>query len=262
MGNHSQSFIPFLQMILSLVRHIFQSTYYGAPFGLVLKWTDRANVEEAMAMQLTRKAGMPVPKVLCSGEHPASFNRSFSILMTRPPGLSLENSYDPFEVDVEWPWINELKMCLQSMRLWQGPENRICSAIGTSIRNSQVPGHVMGPFESEAELHEYLLGPASMQGFKSTEEYEEMLSRARKIQQQLHRITFTHGNFKVHNILVDDGGHLSDFLIGNLLAGVQNTGGLPPRCILGRIAGGINWPCGWEVIDTWRIWILMSHRTY
>lgn len=190
----------------------FNAHIVELPFGLVMKWTDRTSVEEAMAMQLARKAGMPVPKVLCCGEHPASFNRSFSILMTRLPGLSLENSYDPFEEDVKEPWIDELKTCLQSMRLWQGPKNRICSAIGTSIRSSRVPGHVMGPFENEAELHEYLLSPASTHGFKSTKEYEETLSRARKNQQQPHRITFTHGDFKAHNILVDDDGHLSGFL--------------------------------------------------
>lgn len=70
----------------------------------------------------------------------------------------------------------------------------------------------MGPFENEAELHEYLLSPASTHGFKSTEEYEETLSRARRIQQRPHRVTFTHGDFKAHNILVDDDGHLSGVL--------------------------------------------------
>lgn len=73
------------------------------PFGLVMKWTNRASVEEAIALQLARRAGMPVPKVLCCGERPASFNRSFSILMTRLPGLSLENSFDPFEMEEEGP---------------------------------------------------------------------------------------------------------------------------------------------------------------
>ncbi|KAK2745023.1 hypothetical protein FQN55_006380 [Onygenales sp. PD_40] len=191
----------------------FNAHIVELPFGLVMKWTDRTSVEEAVAMQLARNAGMPVPRVLCCGEHPASSNRSFSILMTRLPGVSLENSYDSFEADVEGPWVDELKICLQSMRLWQGLEKRICSAIGTSIRSSRVPGHVMGPFKNEAELHEYLLGPASSHGFESTEEYEETLSRARRIQQrQPHRIAFTHGDFKAHNILVDDGGHLSGFL--------------------------------------------------
>jgi aminoglycoside phosphotransferase (APT) family kinase protein len=35
---------------------------------------------------------------------------------------------------------------------------------------------------------------------------------AKKIQQRSHRITFTHGDFKAHNILVDEEGHLSGFL--------------------------------------------------
>jgi hypothetical protein len=37
-------------------------------------------------------SAMPVPKVLSCGEHPyAPFNRFFSILMTRLPGIALEN---------------------------------------------------------------------------------------------------------------------------------------------------------------------------
>ncbi|KAK2761590.1 hypothetical protein FQN54_001418 [Arachnomyces sp. PD_36] len=189
----------------------FNAHILELPFGLVMKWTDRTSLEEAMAMQLARKAGMPVPKVLCCGEHPTSFNRPFSILMTRLPGISLENSRDPFEADAEDPWVNELKNCLQSMRLWQGPKNRICSVVESPIRSPRVPRHVMGPFESEADLHAYLLSPASSHGFKSSEEYEETLSRAKKIRQD-HRITFTHGDFKAHNILIDDDGHLSGFL--------------------------------------------------
>lgn len=166
-------------------------------------------------MQMARAAGMPVPKVLCCGEHAgAPYNRVFSILMTRLPGTALENSNDPLEIDAEGPWLHDLKTSVHSMRLWQTPfdQSRICSVIGTSIRSSRVPGHVMGPFTNESEFHEYLLSPASTHGFKSREEYEQTLLRAKKIQQRPHRITFTHGDFKAHNILVDDDGHLSGFL--------------------------------------------------
>lgn len=34
------------------------------PLGLVLNWTDRTSLEEALAMQMARAAGMPIPKVL------------------------------------------------------------------------------------------------------------------------------------------------------------------------------------------------------
>jgi aminoglycoside phosphotransferase len=67
----------------------------------------------------------------------------------------------------------------------------------------------MGPFTNEKELY---VSPASDHGFKSAAEYKEMLLRAKKIQYNLSRIIFTHGDFKAHNILVDDDGHLSGFL--------------------------------------------------
>lgn len=70
----------------------------------------------------------------------------------------------------------------------------------------------MGPVESERELHEYLLSPVSSHGFASTEEYEKTLALARRILNMPHRVVFTHGDFKAHNILVHDEGHLSGFL--------------------------------------------------
>ncbi|KAJ5398666.1 hypothetical protein N7465_009155 [Penicillium sp. CMV-2018d] len=70
----------------------------------------------------------------------------------------------------------------------------------------------MGPFTDEDELHDYLLSPASGHGFSSTSEYIQALERANEIRSYSHRITFTHGDFKAHNILVGDDGHLSGFL--------------------------------------------------
>ncbi|QRD87540.1 phosphotransferase family protein [Aspergillus flavus] len=173
------------------------------PFGLVLKWTDRANLEEAVAMQMARAAGMPVPKLLCCGKHPnAPYSRTFSILMTRLPGVALENSSYQLEIDAEGPWLEELKTCVHSMRSWYPPDQSpISSPIGTSIRSSRVPDHIMGPFTSEREFHDYLFSPASSHAFESHAEHEQTLVCAKKLQQRSHRIVFTHGDLKAHNII-------------------------------------------------------------
>lgn len=182
------------------------------PFGLILKWTERVHIEEVIAMQMTRAAGMPVPKVLCYGEHPGSW-RPISILMTQLPGLDLNNSYDQLVLEEEGPWVEELGRCLDAMRAWKSPfGKRICSALGTSIPSQRVPKHSMGPVENEEQLHEYLLSVASPHGFKSTEDYEQALAKAKRISTMPHRVVFTHGDFKAHNILVDYEGHLSGFL--------------------------------------------------
>lgn len=191
----------------------FNAHVADLPFGLVLKWTDRTSLGEVAAMKLAREAGMPVPKVVCCGEHGEDFRR-ISILMTRLPGFDLENSDDELDVDAEGPWIHELKTCIQSMRLWTSPfsDGQICSVNGTSIRSSRVPHHVMGPFKNETEFHQFLFAPASMHGFESREDYDNALSRARKLQEKSHRLVFTHGDLKSHNILIDDDGHLSGLL--------------------------------------------------
>ncbi|PGH34387.1 U4/U6.U5 tri-snRNP component SNU23 [[Emmonsia] crescens] len=187
------------------------------PFGLIMKWTERTSLEEVAAMQMARAAGMPVPKLLSCGEHVGErYNGWISILMTRLPGITLNNSRDPFDPDIEGPWIHELKLCLDSMRQWRVSlpydENRICSVLGTAIRSTRVPNHIMGPFANEKEFTQYLLSAASDHGFKSRAEYDEAWIRAKRIDQRPHRVTFTQGDLKAHNILVDDDGHLSGFL--------------------------------------------------
>jgi aminoglycoside phosphotransferase len=165
-------------------------------------------------MQIARAAGIPAPKVLSVGEHPpGSTFWPVSILMTRLPGLELINIDMPFEENLEGPWVGELKKCLDTMRTWDSPYGqRICSPINTSIKSSRVPKHVMGPFENEAALHEYLLKPASSHSFASREKYEETLALARRIQERPHQVVFTHGDFKEHNVLVDDDSNLTGWL--------------------------------------------------
>lgn len=181
------------------------------PFGLVFKWKDTSSLEEAVAMQLARKAGFPVPKVISFGVHPGNYLPS-SILMTRLPGVHLRPSRRGLRVHREGPWITELKKCLDAMRQWKGPEKRICSAIVTPIRSPRVPFGTMGPFENQADLNKYLLSTASACNFSKTKDYENFLQRAEQIKQRHHRTTFTQGDFRSHNILIDRDGHLTGIL--------------------------------------------------
>lgn len=108
--------------------------------------------------------------------------------------------------DAEGPWIHDLRVCVQAMRLWESPFGRdqMCSANGASIRSPRVPCHVMGPFKNETDPNQYLFAPASKHGFQSGEHYENALSRANRLQEKVHRIAFTHGDLKTHNALVDE----------------------------------------------------------
>jgi hypothetical protein len=120
----------------------FDGRIIELPFGLILKWSDRTSKEEAAAMQMARAAGMPVPKVISCGEHPNEpYNHFWSILMTRLPGISLENSYDPPDVESEEPWLFELKSawlpCANGCRLMLGKSvpatATLCAAHGYQI---------------------------------------------------------------------------------------------------------------------------------
>ena len=164
------------------------------PFGLVLKWHEKVRLEEVTAMRMVRAAGMPVPYVLCCGEHKGHFCR-VSILMTRLPGVALNNRRNTLVLEDEGPWVGELKECLEAMRTWKSPfgSKRISSVVGRSIVSPRVPIHKMGPFESEEEMNGYLLSPAPGHAytFTSPEAFQETLARARKLGEIPHRIIFT-----------------------------------------------------------------------
>ena len=95
--------------------------------------------------------------------------RRISIL-TRQLRSPLENSRDPLEADEAGLWLDELGRCLHAIGGWRSSFNRerVYSVVVTSISSQCVPRHTMDPIESERELHEYLLSPASSHRFVST----------------------------------------------------------------------------------------------
>jgi thiamine kinase-like enzyme len=134
--------------------------------------------------------------------------------MTRLPGREIGEAYESLSPKAKSTALAELKVYLSVIREWRSPwgDERVCSITGGVIRSIRVPGHKMGPFESPAELHGYLLGEAR-NTHSSEAEYEEDLRTARRLQSlQRPGVKFTHGDLKHHNILIDDEGHVTGFL--------------------------------------------------
>lgn len=208
----------------------YQSSNRHLPFGLVLKLTDRVSIEEFAAMKMARAAGLPVPRIISFGEHyrprnnvitysktgdfAGKVNRPvYSILMTRLPGIDLEDDQCDLDLEIEEPWLWELKQCISAMRKWRSPyDDSICSVLRTQINSARVPGHAMGPFANQQELNDYLIHFADPERFPSTETYDKAVATASELRRTSYRATFTHGDLKAHNILVGDDGHLTGFL--------------------------------------------------
>ncbi|KAJ5201648.1 uncharacterized protein N7498_006311 [Penicillium cinerascens] len=133
--------------------------------------------------------------------------------MTRVPGKELGQVYETLSIEDRTSILQELKSYLEVMRGWSNPwgGNRICSLLGTAIRSVRVPNHLIGPFESEEEFNQYLIEPSWSGGFKSDLAYNQALDVARGIEKIPHRILFTHGDIKHHNIMVS-GGRITGFL--------------------------------------------------
>ncbi|KAH8429106.1 uncharacterized protein LDX57_006776 [Aspergillus melleus] len=185
----------------------FDNQIAQLPLGLILKWSDGTRVEEVLAMQVARAAGFPVPRVICYAEHPDTPHAPVSILMTRLPGVELGQVYETLSSEERDSVSKELRRYLGTMRGWLNPwgGDRICSLTGAAIRSVRVPNHSMGPFESEDELNEYLIRPSWAGGFPSEEAYTNALDRAKGMGRMSHRVVFSHGDLKHHNILVEKG---------------------------------------------------------
>ncbi|KAL4786500.1 hypothetical protein BJX76DRAFT_321049 [Aspergillus varians] len=71
----------------------------------------------------------------------------------------------------------------------------------------------MGPFKDHKGFYGHLFYPVSGHTFKSAEQFAETVAVANRLRYgRQHRIKFTHGDFKAHNILVGDDGHLTGFI--------------------------------------------------
>ncbi|KEQ94795.1 hypothetical protein AUEXF2481DRAFT_30155 [Aureobasidium subglaciale EXF-2481] len=177
------------------------------PFGLILKWSDGTLLEEVLAMKAARKAGIPVPRILCYGNHPDSPHAPMSIMMTRLPGQELGQVYESLSSTERDTILSEMQAYLGSIRRWKSPwgEKCICSSSGKAIRSVRVPYHKMGPFESEQSMNDYLLYPAGPDMWHTLEEFESLKRRVERLFSDKHRIVYTHGDLKHHNIMVHNG---------------------------------------------------------
>ena len=105
------------------------------PFGLLLKWSDGTRLEEVLATQVCRSAGLPAPYILCYGDHPMTPHGPVSILMTRLPGKELGQAWKTLSPEGQATVLTELKAYIKVIRSWSSPwgEARICSQAGRSV---------------------------------------------------------------------------------------------------------------------------------
>ena len=198
----------------------FNNQVIPLPFGLLLKWSDGTRLEECLATQAMRIAGLPVPNIICYGVHPECPHAPISILMTRVPGSELHGElWEWFEPEERATIVSELKAYMDALRSWQRPnvgeqeeDQRICSIIGTSVRSARIPRLRLGPCQSEQEFNNAMMAPAELPHVKLFDNYEQNIAKVALLHKKQHKILFAHGDLNPWNILVTYDGHLSAIL--------------------------------------------------
>ena len=198
----------------------FNNQIIPLPFGILLKWSDGTRLEDCLSTQAMRDAGLPVPYILCYGEHADCSHAPFSMLMFRMPGVELyQELWDWFEPHQKVSIISELMTYMDAIRAWRRTSDGdkkedkcICSIMGTSIRSLRVPRKLIGPCCDQETFDKKLIFPASMSHVKLFANYERDIARTASFHEMKHTIVFSHGDFNPWNILVTYDGHLSAIL--------------------------------------------------
>ncbi|GJE96945.1 aminoglycoside 3'-phosphotransferase/choline kinase family protein [Phanerochaete sordida] len=183
------------------------------PFNLVLKWTTKVRVEEAVAMVAAREIGLPVPRLLAYGS-PGGALPGGTILMTRIPGAPLSEVRESLSEDELETIRAELGAILARMRAYRNPAGRrIASVAGTSLTGHLIPLPRFDPCPDEASFHAVFMkiGVGCRHLWEDPAAYERYLASAQMLLDMEHETVFTHGDLRPHNIMVHEG-HVSGII--------------------------------------------------
>ncbi|KAH9205464.1 kinase-like domain-containing protein [Leptodontidium sp. 2 PMI_412] len=169
------------------------------PFGLYMKHGRGKLVPqgEASALRLVEgHTNIPAPRLIDS----ITRDNHTYLVMTRVPGVPLSQAI-PF---MSYPERKQLAMDLRAYVLeFQKIPNTngalICDSDGGPVFDYRIPKRSAGPFDSEKDFNDYLITQESLRG---------------PTHSTSHKITFTHADLNLTNILVD----------GNRLSGLVDFG--------------------------------------
>ncbi|KAF3934903.1 hypothetical protein ABW19_dt0205547 [Dactylella cylindrospora] len=192
---------------------LFQAGVFHLPFGFVLKRSHKVDLDEILAMQVARAAGIPAPKVISYGEHPGHDDDGrgrYSILMSKLEGERFGPVYTKLSEEARSVAVDEMKRYLSAIRSWKSPwGDRICSVTGSFIRSPRVPLGKAGPSENEEEFFKSMYYAIST---RDDPEFEALVGPVEEFHRVKHNIVFTHGDFEHHNILVNERGNITGFI--------------------------------------------------
>ena len=169
------------------------------PFDLYAKY--RCLLPETLATQyLYEKTSVPVPKVL--DVIPLEGTDEVLMIMNRLPGVMmgrviLEMTQDELKV-----LISDTRDCLNQWRSLEPPsQEEVTGFLGSPLRSFKVyQDGLIGPFRTKDEFHDRV-----QSRIHGTEEEEIFIKQQMdKIRNKQHRIVFTHGDFRLGNILVQN----------------------------------------------------------
>jgi hypothetical protein len=199
------------------------------PFDLYCKHAGRIDKAEVLAtMFVAANTSIPVPAIIDA----IGPDKDLFVVMTRVPGqpvskVWLEIAADPSALaNLE----KDLRGWLYQLRSLMPPSTKVSNFLGGSSWQHRVSAcEPIGPFPSKDKLHEFLLSRVWC------DEKEAIIKNSQKSFKKPHRICFTHGELRPHNILILNG-RLSG-LIGELLDGFRNIGTMLEGATLCRNAG-------------------------
>ncbi|KAF9555231.1 kinase-like protein [Agrocybe pediades] len=175
------------------------------PFNTILKIGPKVHEDEALAMDLAHKIGLPAPRLISYGT--GFFEDFSSIWMTRLPGepLALGRVWETLSHEEKKNIAGDLDECILRMRQCRNPDSpRISSLSGSHIISYRATNGTIAPCRDEEELLDQLL-TIRADWDSPQEEYDALTYKVMGIAKMSHSSVLTHGDLYRHNILVENG---------------------------------------------------------
>ncbi|KAF9555230.1 kinase-like protein [Agrocybe pediades] len=172
------------------------------PFNTVIKFGPKVR-EEALAIDLAHRIGLPAPRLLSYGS--GSLGEFNSIWMTLCPGEQLPRVWGTMSDEELANVANDLDTCLLRMRQCRNPDSpRISSLTGSHILSYRATDGQIKACEDEEELLNHLMAIRA-DWDSPPEQYNTLTNKVMAMAKMSHSVVLTHGDLFPHNILVKNG---------------------------------------------------------
>lgn len=171
------------------------------PFNMFCKFGGRIDQNEVLCtMFVAENTTIPIPRIIDAIDD----DGQLFVVMTKVPGISAQLAFSELDEAGMKLFEHDLHDWIHQLRSLRPPCPVVGGLLGTQSVQPLFFETPIGPFDDVVALHQFLM--TLCPDGKGSPHYEEFRSRARAgTFHRAHKLCFTHGDLKPHNLLMHNG---------------------------------------------------------